>query len=176
MIKVRTSYLIITGLIVGIVFLPACWPFGTLGNKSKDFYIINVLDSESYQDCRIEGSINVPFDKVENFAKNLDRNTQIVIYCANYMCSASASAVQKLQEMGFKQVWAYEGGTAEWYQMGLKAEGNYPVQGACKASYLSAPNEKPEESETKFPVISAQELQEKMITRGMLRKVSQAAA
>ena len=53
------------------------------------------------------------------------------------------AAAQKLKEMGFENVWAYEGGTAEWYQMGLKAEGKYPVEGTCQASYLSAANEKP---------------------------------
>ena len=73
--------------------------------------------------AELQGSINVPFEEVETFAKDLDRDAEMVVYCANYMCTASGAAAQKLKEMGFENVWAYEGGTAEWYQMGLKAEG-----------------------------------------------------
>ena len=122
----------------------------------------------NYEDCRIAGSINVPFEDVETFAKDLDRNAEIVVYCANYMCTASAAAAQKLKDMGFANVWAYEGGTAEWYQMGLKAEDNYPVEGSCQASYLAAANEKPAHAESSVSVISAEELHEKMMAHGLI--------
>ena len=130
--------------------------------------MINVLDKASFDDCRIAGSTSVPFEGVANFAQGLSKDTEIVVYCANYMCTASGQAALQLKEMGFTKVWAYEGGTAEWYQM--KDQTRYPLEGSCKASYLSAPNNKPEQQDEQVPVISVQELYEKMVAHGMLAK------
>lgn len=154
-----------------LALLPACWPFGKKveTEENQDLYVINVLDKNNYEDCRIAGSINVPFEEVETFAKDLDRKAEIVVYCANYACTASSAAAQKLKEMGFETVWAYEGGTAEWYQMGKQVEGKYPVVGACQASYLSAENNQPANPEAaSVPVIDAETLREKMCARGLI--------
>lgn len=150
-----------------IALLPAC--FGKKEEKNVSLYVINVLDKEDYNDCRIAGSKNVPFNEVKDFAKNLDKNVEIVVYCANYMCSASGSSAKELKQMGFQNVWAYEAGTAEWYQMGLKEAGKFPVEGACTKVYLSAPNEKPAHGETDVPVISTEELRAKMVSHGLLK-------
>lgn len=154
-------------VLLGVIALfPAC--FNKKEEKKESLYVLNVLDKEDYNDCRIAGSKNVAFNDVKDFAKSLDKNVEIVVYCANYMCSASGSAAKELKQMGFQNVWAYEGGTAEWYQLGLKESGKYPVEGACKAGYLSAPNEKPAHEEADVPVISAQELRAKMVLHGLL--------
>ena len=176
--KINRTQIIASVALLGILaLLPACWPFSKKDTPANDaqqsLYVINVLDKESYEDCRIAGSINVPFEQIETFANDLPRSTEMVVYCANYMCTSSAAAAQKLKDMGFENVWAYEGGTAEWYQMNKKAEGKYPVEGTCHASYLSAANEKPAEVATSaVAIISADELQQKMTARGMLAAVS----
>lgn len=153
-----------------LALLPACWPFSkkALENNDQQLYVVNVLDKESFEDCRIAGSINVPFDEVESFAKDLNRSSEVVVYCSNYRCTASMTAAEKLKEMGFENVWAFEGGTAEWYQMNKKTGGQYPVEGSCQASYLNAANEKPTEEAHTVAVISAEELHEKMMASGML--------
>ena len=172
--KISSKQFVTALALCGIVaLLPACWPFGKKTEETQSpaqtLYVMNVLDQDSYNDCRIAGSINVPFEQVETFAKDLDRSTEMVVYCANYMCTSSMAAAQKLKEMGFENVWAYEGGTAEWYQMNQKAEGSYPVMGTCQASYLSAANEKPaEEAHSSVAIISAEELQQKMVSRGLI--------
>jgi rhodanese-related sulfurtransferase len=171
--SMKTNHIqIVTSIaLMGILaLLPACWPFSKKAptEPQQSLYVINVLDKESYDDCRIAGSINVPFDQVETFAKDLPRSTEMVVYCANYMCTSSAAAAQKLKEMGFENIWAYEGGTAEWYQMNKRAEGKYPVEGTCQASYLSAANERPAEMSPSVAIISADELHQKMTDRGML--------
>lgn len=172
--KINTNQIMKAVVFGGVLaLLPACW--NKEAEKNESLYVINVLDKNNYDDCRIAGSINVPFENVESFAKNLNRNTEIVVYCANYMCTASGSAVEKLKEMGFANVYAYEGGTAEWYQMGLKSNGKYPIEGTCKASYLAAANEKPTKQEHTVAVISADELYEKMVSHGLL-SVAQAPA
>lgn len=177
MINLKKQVVAIALLAGVLALLPGCWPFGKkkVQEQKPTLYVINVLDKESYDDCNITGSVNVPFNEVETFAKDLDRNAEIVVYCANYMCSASGAAAQKLKEMGFEKVWAYEGGTAEWYQLGTKAQGMYPVSGSCKASYLTAANDKPEAEESHVSVITAEQLREKMIAHGFI-KVAQSEA
>lgn len=168
MILKNNHYIAVTLSALILLTIPACWPFGKkVGEEKAKFYLVNVLDKNSFDDCRIKGSVNVPFEDVEKFAHTLDKDAEVVFYCANYMCSASGASAEKLKQMGFEKVWAYEGGTAEWYQQGLKEAEKFPIQGVCKASYLTAPNQK-HEGETNIPVISVEELREKMKKYGIL--------
>ena len=120
--------------------------------------VINVLDPYLYEDCHIKNSINVPFEQLEAFAKELDRNTQLVLYCSNYLCTASIFGARLLRKMGFKNVWAYEGGMAEWHQKKM------PIEGLAQQSYLTMQT-KPvaDDGAEKDLVITAQELEQKMM-------------
>lgn len=119
--------------------------------------VINVLDPELYADCHIKGSINVPFETVEQFAQQLDKDTPVVAYCSNYKCTASSLTARLFKQLGFKHVWAYEAGMAGWYQQGL------PVEGPCKQAYLTMTN-KPLESDgaSDVLVITTTDLHQKM--------------
>jgi len=99
-------------------------------NKQPDLLLINVLSKDYFDDCHIKGSINIPFDVFEKRISELDKNRDIVVYCSNYMCSASAAAYKILKKNGFEKVKAFEGGMKEWYDKG------YPSQGACALTYL----------------------------------------
>src|SRR5437016_267351 len=92
-------------------------------SKKANMVVMNVLDKNLYDNCHIKGSVNVPFSDVEQYAKDLDRDTKLVTYCANYQCSASGESARKLTQMGFKDVSAYEAGIVEWKQMGFPVEG-----------------------------------------------------
>lgn len=87
--------------------------------------VINVLPQEYYTKCHIRGSINVPLEQLQGVAnESWDKHDKIVVYCANYECSASKSAFSLLDKLGFTQVCAYEGGIKEWCQKG------YPIVGS----------------------------------------------
>lgn len=123
----------------------------------KNFLLINALPAESHADCHIKGSINVPLNKLEEFAKNLDKNLEIIVYCARYACPISKNAWHLLHKMGFANVRAYEGGMLEWHQAGL------PSEGPCKAEYLSGPKEQSLEKDPEVATISLEELKKKII-------------
>lgn len=126
-------------------------------SSGKRLMVVNVLDVEQYKDCHIKDSINVPFEQLESFAKRLDRETELVFYCSNYMCAASGKAAQLFQQKGFTRVWAYEAGMAEWYSK------NLPVEGPCKSAYLNMKNEPIElEGRRDFVVISTSDLKAKL--------------
>lgn len=131
--------------------------------KVSSLKVINVLDKELYDDCHIKGSVNVPFmdmdnpdrSPIEDYVKDLPKDTKLVIYCSNYMCSASGEIAKKLNGMGFKNVWAYEAGMADWFQNKL------PVEGSCKEAYLTKVIAASKEQHD-FKVISTEELKKMM--------------
>ena len=122
--------------------------------------LVNVLAKEYFDDCRIAGSINLSMDELKDYAtKNWDKNlTHIVVYCGNYMCTASGDSAKMLikEDLGFKNVWAYEGGSAEWKHKG------YPVEGPCQQGYLNTYEQGGHEVDPDTPVITADELKAKI--------------
>jgi len=99
--------------------------------------IINVLGPAVFEDCHIKGSINVPLDSLVDYAKDIPKDTELVVHCASYICPMSKRAWQLLKDQGFTQVKAYEGGTAEWYAQGL------PTEGPAEQTYLKEQYDKP---------------------------------
>jgi rhodanese-related sulfurtransferase len=141
-------------LLISLVMLclPACW---SRKEYQAPIYVINVLDSEYYNDCHIPQSINVSLDQVESFAQSMPYDAEIIIYCSNFLCTASHYVAKLLMAMGFRNVQVYEGGIAEWYQKG------FPVVGDCKMTYLQEVVE-PSGEPDMVPVISAEELAHKL--------------
>jgi len=142
--------------IVGFIFLlPSCWNNST-GVKTG-LVLVNVLDKELYDDCHIKGSINIPFDQLEDAANRIDKNAEVVCYCSNYMCGASSSARNKLIDMGYKKVYVYEAGTADWYQKGFPVGKNCRCQEGYLKGVIPAPDKKKEPYE-----LTTQELKAKI--------------
>jgi len=129
----------------------------------KSLYVVNVLDEKLYNECHIEGSVNVPFTQVKSWAQTIDKNAEVVMYCANYACTASGIGAKQLIDMGFKKVWAYEAGMHDWFKNGL------PSICPVESTYLKRPNIEPEEEAINVPVITTIELKEKMTKHGFFQ-------
>lgn len=114
-------------VIAALVFVPACWFGRSQSLQDKKFVLLDVNDKSVYEDCHIKNAIHVDLTQLTDFAKKLNKQAEVVVYCSNYLCTASELAVQELQKLGFENVAAYEGGTAEWFNLG------YPVEGPCKS-------------------------------------------
>ncbi len=89
--------------------------------NAKPVQIVNVLGPEHYNLGFIKGSIRIPLDQLDNRWGVLDKNIEVVTYCASYDCPASGQAAEKLLTKGFK-VSAYEGGINECKEAGLPIE------------------------------------------------------
>lgn len=134
-------------------------------NEKNLLKVVNVLDESMYNDCHVDGSRHIEFGKVLETAQkeNWPKDAKIVIYCSNYMCSASGEEARKLKDKGYSNVAVYEGGSAEWYQLS-KNDPSYKVVGECKMEYLTLPNERPDKSgATEVPEITAQELKDLLL-------------
>lgn len=168
---VTRSYLVLAGMCFFTLLGTSCTMFEKKTTKEAGLVVVNVLDKNLYDDCHIDpqliapgkkvSSVNVSMDDLEKHAEtHWDKAlTHIIVYCANYMCTASAESAKILKDLGYQHVWAYEGGTAEWKNLG------YPVAGACTKGYLKQ-FEKPEGHEVPadVPAITAQELKQKIET------------
>jgi rhodanese-related sulfurtransferase len=116
-------------------------------------YVFNVLAPEVFHDCHITGTLNVPYAELADYVKDFPKNTEIIVYCASPICPMSRKAWQLLQELGFTNVRAYEGGMAEWYSLG------YPYEGPAQKDYLKQEYEEPTDG---IPTITADELKQKL--------------
>lgn len=74
--------------------------------------IIDVRTAGEYQMGHIPGAENVPVDQIATAAEGWDRNADYVVYCA--VGSRSASAVQTMQSMGFKNIAHLNQGIQSW--------------------------------------------------------------
>jgi len=101
--------------------------------KNNNIVVVNVLGARFHEDAHIAGSINAPLRFLQDQAYSWDRDKEIVVYCACKECDASIKAYKLLKYMGFKRVFAYEGGMRQWFQLG------YPCGGLCKEDYLREP-------------------------------------
>ncbi|MGE0206851.1 MAG: rhodanese-like domain-containing protein [Candidatus Babeliales bacterium] len=155
-------------VVAGLCFLSLCLTSCRMGQEDKaqdGLFLVNVLDKKFFDDCALKApggkvySVNVSMDDLETYAgKHWDKQkTNIVVYCANYKCTASGESAKILKDLGYNHVWAYEGGTAEWMNKG------FPVEGPCKQGYLKD-YEKPAGHEVEAGVspITAEELKAKI--------------
>lgn len=122
--------------------------------------VINVLDKAYYEDGHIEGSLNIPFEELDQKLPELEAqkdSTLFVMYCANPACTASLEAAKKMQELGFNVV-AYEGGSAEWYQKAQVDPEHYKFSGPAQQEYLKEPATIVAQHDGSVKLISAEEL------------------
>jgi rhodanese-related sulfurtransferase len=90
-------------------------------SNNEPVQVVNVLNPAYYNLGFIKGSKRIPVSELDKRRHELDRNREVVTYCAGYECSASSEGAEKLSAMGFN-VSAYEGGIKEWKAAGLPTE------------------------------------------------------
>ena len=96
--------------------------------------VIDVLAEDSYAKSHIPGSINIPAKHLREQAPEEipDRESEVIVYCANPSCTASDGAADALRAMGYTRVFDYRGGKEHWREGGLPLESG--VERAVHAS------------------------------------------
>ncbi len=91
--------------------------------NSHEFTILDVRSDEHWNasDNKIPGAIRLPGDKIDIWANNFHKNTQLLLYCACDGLGTSGSLGHKLLAKGFTNVSALRGGWTEWLM------NSYPV-------------------------------------------------
>jgi phage shock protein E len=84
--------------------------------------IIDVRTPEEYSQGHLVSAININWhdSEFEKLVNNLDKDITYIIYCKRG--GRSASALEKMLSMGFKDVKHIGGGFDEWKELGFKYE------------------------------------------------------
>lgn len=88
----------------------------------KGALIVDVRTPEEYKEGHIEGSLNIPLDKIGEAMGWLQKDVPTVVVCASG--SRSAHALMVLKANGFEKV--YNGGS--WDSLGDIKAGGCPVK------------------------------------------------
>ena len=93
-------------------------------DRGDDFVLVEALSQKHYESSHLPGAINLPYEFVDEAEKVLpDKHAEIVVYCINLGCVASAEEARELEEMGYTRVLHYAAGKQDWIGAGLPFEG-----------------------------------------------------
>ena len=90
---------------------------------NADFILIDARGTEEFKKEHIAGAINLPANKVdaetlEKLSDNMEK--KLVFYCSSTKCTASRIASAKAFGAGYKYVYEYLGGLADWKEQKYK--------------------------------------------------------
>ena len=96
-----------------------------LMDQRDDLTVVEVLQKDQFDEFHLPGAKNVPLD--EQFAENIqrtapDKRKPVLVYCHDINCNASPKAAQKMEQLGYQDVYDYEAGKLDWKQAGLPVE------------------------------------------------------
>jgi rhodanese-related sulfurtransferase len=92
--------------------------------QDNSLHLWNVLTDGYFTGDMIPGSRRVPLDTIGREASEAKspKGEEIIVYCGGPKCPQSLQAAQKLMDLGYTNVKAYEGGLEEWKNAGNKLE------------------------------------------------------
>jgi rhodanese-related sulfurtransferase len=92
--------------------------------KEKAAVIVDSRSNEDFQQGRIKGAVNLPneqFDEyIDNFLQQADFETTIITYCNGKECDLAKKLAEKLQFIGFKNLFYIKNGLSRWKEDQLK--------------------------------------------------------
>lgn len=101
--------------------------------KDKPVMLIDAREATSYYKGHIPGACSLFEGEMMNIAKDLDKNLDIIVYgpgqaqpSPKMMDRLSGDAVNKLQSMGFKNLWVLDGGFEAWANAGNRVDSSPP--------------------------------------------------
>jgi rhodanese-related sulfurtransferase len=92
--------------------------------QGNSLHLWNVLTDGYFKGEMIPGSRRVPLDTIGREVSEAQppKSEEIIVYCGGPTCPQSLQAAQKLTDLGYTNVKAYEGGLEEWKTAGNKIE------------------------------------------------------
>lgn len=106
-------------------------------DRDAQLLVLNVLPKKTFASEHIPGSLNIPVG-TDNFERQVqetavNKDQRIVVHCSDPECGASAKAVRKLGDAGYKHVEHFPGGMKAWKDQGYEVMGG-AAEGATARS------------------------------------------
>ena len=89
-------------------------------DAKDDFKLVMTLSEDAYRSKHIPRSVCV--ETVADALALLDRDDDVVVYCADVYCASSIYAYFALERAGYRRVRRYAGGVADWEGAGYRLE------------------------------------------------------
>jgi rhodanese-related sulfurtransferase len=99
-------------------------------NQGTNLEFWNVLTDKWFTGEMIPGSRRVPLDTIEHSTRDVPKDAEIITYCGGSTCPQSVQAAQKLGELGYTNVRAFEEGLEGWKAAGQSIEKAEPIRAA----------------------------------------------
>lgn len=88
-------------------------------NRNGAVQLVDVLPPPHYEKVHLPGSQNIPLKQLEERAAQvLEKGRPVVVYCSGPDCGMSPKAARILDDLGYEEVYDFEGGIAEWLRSG----------------------------------------------------------
>lgn len=95
-------------------------------DNGSDFVLIDTLGEASHAKRHLPGAINIDAHRADFIGQVkklvLDKDTEVVVYCASFSCQLSPMAAGKLIDAEYTNVVDYEGGLTDWQDAGYPFE------------------------------------------------------
>ncbi|GAA5531587.1 MULTISPECIES: rhodanese-like domain-containing protein [Herpetosiphon] len=87
--------------------------------------LVEALPLMHYQAAHLPGAVNIPADQIVRLAPMLlpDKAAVIAVYCSNHACGTAQHVATRLVQLGYRQVFHYQGGKQAWMLAGHPLEG-----------------------------------------------------
>ena len=102
--------------------------------QGRKILFVDVRQPKEYKKGHIDTAVNVPYEKVEKYAKKWDRENPIVFYCIHSSWRAPYAA-NVLADSGFKNAYILEGGIVAWKGGGKTLKASHPRETPGIAPY-----------------------------------------
>ena len=92
--------------------------------EQGDVAVAEALPRSYWEDGHLPTAVNLPHDANDAtiLATLPDRERPVIVYCANAACPNSGILARRLDQLGYLDVAAYEGGKQDWIEAGLPLE------------------------------------------------------
>ena len=92
-------------------------------DRGDEFHLVETLMPKEYEKWHLPGAINIHFNKIGKEAKErFETDDEIVVYCHDEACRASPLAAEKLEKMGYENVYDFTAGKQAWREAGYAVE------------------------------------------------------
>jgi rhodanese-related sulfurtransferase len=86
--------------------------------QSRNVIFVDARDPADYEYGRIAGSINLPFEMLDEYwpkvAPNIPATREIVVYCSGGECESSLFLGRYMKSNGYDNIFVFYGGWSEW--------------------------------------------------------------
>ena len=83
-----------------------------LQSGQPNFYLIDVRDTDEFEEGHIFGSLHIPWETIIERTKGIKLDREMILYCNTGV--RANKAAKFLDNAGFKNIFLYKGGMEEW--------------------------------------------------------------